>query len=92
MTTARAASGWIGENVSSTTATFAPNSEIWTGEKGHNTKYLVSMVGFYGVAVKQHAQKMELILGIGLVGHFDTYGAFGGHYAKICLALPRLLA
>ena len=57
---------------------FVPNSEIRAGEKGDTVEDLVCMVGFYGVAARKLAQKLELVLGVGSNGHFDTCGAFRG--------------
>jgi hypothetical protein len=42
-------SGWIGKKLFCTTATFAPNSEIWAGDKGGIAEDLVSMVDSMGL-------------------------------------------
>jgi hypothetical protein len=39
-----------------TVATFAPNSQIWAGEKGDTAEDLVSVLRFYGVAATQPSQ------------------------------------
>jgi len=36
------------------------------------------MVGLYGVAARQPAQKLELVLGNGSDGHFDACGVVWG--------------
>jgi hypothetical protein len=79
-----AISGWIGEKLCGIVAFFAPNSEIWTGEKGNAIEDLGSMVGSYGVAGwrSEGCTKNELVLGIGSYFHRDTCGGFGGHLCE----------
>jgi hypothetical protein len=50
-------------------------------------KQLVCMVGFYGVAARNHVQHLELVLGIGSDGHFGTRVAFWGTSREIGLAV-----
>ena len=88
-----AISGWIGEKLCGIVATFAPNSEIWTGEKGNAIEDLGSMVGSYGVAGwrSKGCTKNELVLGIGSYFHRDTCAAFWGTFVRkvICRTFWR---